>query len=296
MLSSLRLVRAMAVAAMAVLVMAVMAVLVPGTPSVAVETPSPVPSTASPEATETAEAAVSPETGDCWAYGFRAAVAATGTVPVQRPVPCGSDHTATTLAVGGLAAYADGHLLALDAPAVQADAARSCEATFDDRVGGTERTRSLTLLRPVWVLPSFEAYLEGASWFRCDVVLLGREGRLAPLPGGIRGALDGAAVPPRRVGRCSTGVPGAERSREVVCSRAHRWRAVAAVPVAPAGARGEQASYPGRGAVAATTRTACERVAQREQGTVRFRYSAQFPSRGEWNDGRRLGTCWLPSR
>ena len=241
-------------------------------------------------AAATAEAvATAPQRGECWAYGYRAAVAATGTVPPQTPVSCRGDHTALTVGVGQLDAYADGHLLALDAVPVQADAADRCRRSFAAAVGGSAPARSLSLLRPVWVLPSFDAYLDGAAWFRCDAVLLGGDSRLATLPGGVRGSLDGSAVPPRRLGRCSVGVPGATGSREVTCDRRHQWRAVAAPGL---GAD----RYPGPRAAAATVRSACERVAQRSQGSVRYRFAIQAPSAADWRDGRRLGTCWLPDR
>ena len=230
-----------------------------------------------------------PDRGDCWEYGFAAAVAATGTVPQQAPVACRRDHRALTVHVGSLDAYADGHLLALDSEPVQEAAARGCQRRFTAAVGGSARTRSLSLLRPVWVLPSFEAYLDGASWYRCDAVMLGGEGRLAELPGGVRGALASAATPPRRFGRCSTGVPGADGSREVPCTRPHRWQAVAAPGLGAA-------TYPGRRTAADTVRSACERVAQRSQGTASFRFVAQAPSPADWREGRRFGTCWLPDR
>ena len=224
-------------------------------------------------------------------------MAAAGTLPTQQPISCRKDHTAVTVDAGQLDAYADGHLLALDSHPADEATGRSCRRAFAAFIGGSPRTRQLTLLRPVWVLPSFESWLDGASWFRCDAVLLAGQGRLAALPGGagsLRGVLDGAALPPRRYGRCSAGVPGARGSSERPCSRPHAWRAVAVVDVAPAGARGPAAPYPGRKAAAARASDRCERIATRAQGRTRFRYTAQIPTAADWRAGQRTGSCWLP--
>src|SRR4051812_36461390 len=64
-----------------------------------------------------------PEAGSCHDLSFEKAG-----LPVDSsdPVPCGQPHTTQTFKVGTLAALFDGHLLAVDSPAVQNRLAKTC--------------------------------------------------------------------------------------------------------------------------------------------------------------------------
>lgn len=57
-------------------------------------------------------------------------------------------------------------------------------------IGGTTEDRRLTMLRPIWFTPTPEQSDAGARWFRCDVVAVAADGKLAELTAGIAGALD----------------------------------------------------------------------------------------------------------
>jgi hypothetical protein len=236
--------------------------------------------------TEQVDAAPPPE-GACYRLSFAEATAPTTD---EQPVRCRRRHTAQTYHVGRLDLLVDGHLLAVDSRTAQRQAQRGCGRALADHLGGTERERRLLRVAPVWFTPSFEQADAGASWYRCDAVVLAAGDRLGALPGPAR--LAGIADSPgalEQVGLCGTAAPGSRRFRRVVCSRPHRWQAVTTIDI-PGGRR-----YPGRAAVRQAGDEACrDHVRELTGSPDRFSYGWEWPTREQWRSGQRHGFCWAP--
>jgi hypothetical protein len=212
---------------------------------------------------------------------------ATDPVDSGTSIPCGQPHTSQTYKVGKLSALADGHLLAVDSPTVQARLAKACPPALPKFVGGTQTTQRLSRLEAVWFGPSLEQADAGADWFRCDVVGLRKEGALISLPRRTKGILD-AQDALDRFGTCGTSAPDAQGFQRVVCSEKHSWRAVDVVDL-PASTR-----YLAKDA-AATGDSACKDVAaERANGALKYTWSFEWPTRAQWAAGQRYGYCWVP--
>lgn len=226
-----------------------------------------------------------PREGACYRIDFEEATAPTND---ERPVRCTRRHTARTFFVGRLDTVVDGHLLAVDSQAAQQQVQQACPRQLDRYTGGTDRERRLSRLEAVWFSPTLEQSDLGASWFRCDVVGLGRGHSLAPLPRGLRGVLDRPGALDR-VGLCGTAEPGSAGFERVICSRPHAWQAVTTIDIAGGPA------YPGVGAVREAGESRCREFVREASGSPeRFRYGWEWPTRKQWLHGQRYGFCWAP--
>ena len=203
------------------------------------------------------------------------------------PVPCADTHTTRTIHVGLLDTVVDGHLLAVDSAVAQEQVVESCSSRFARHVGGGERGRELSRLQVVWFSPTLEQSDRGATWFRCDVVLLGRPGALAPLPRRLDGILTRPGAS-EVVGLCGTAAPGTAAFERVVCSLPHSWKAMSTIPLA-------DGRYPGVAAVRRAGESTCrDRVRRASTNPERFRYGWEWPTREQWQAGQRFGYCWAP--
>jgi hypothetical protein len=226
-----------------------------------------------------------PRVGSCHRLTFAEATSPTDD---SSPVGCGTTHTSTTIAVGTLHLIADGHLLAVDSRAAQDQLARRCPARLPAYVGGDLTTRRLSRLEVVWFGPSVEQADLGARWFRCDLVALGDQGRLAPLAPKMRGVLDHAGALDRW-GTCGTAAPTARGFRRVICSAPHTWQAVDIITLPP-GTR-----FLGKAATA-DANARCKDVAKsRAGGALKYTWSFEWPTRQQWRAGQHYGYCWIPT-
>jgi hypothetical protein len=245
-------------------------------PTVATSTSAAPPPVARPAPTPPAQA--------CYALSYSQAVAPT---TARRPVPCSKAHTAATYAVGRLDTVVDGHLLAVDSDRVQADVAQTCPQRFAAYVGGGLDEQRLSMLRPVWFTPTVQQSDAGAEWYRCDVVALAGDDRLATLSGPVRGVLDSTAGRDR-YGMCGTAQPGSPSFHRVICSASHSWRAVRVVPFA-------DGPYPGAGTVRAAGDTPCKDAGSAASGgALDYAWGYEWPSAQQWKDGQHFGRCWVP--
>ena len=220
----------------------------------------------------------------CYALTYDQAVAPSSDVA---RVPCARPHTAVTYAVGALDAVVDGHLLAVDSDRVQAQVAGTCPARFAEFVGGSLDDRRLSMLRPVWFTPTVEQSDAGADWYRCDVVALASDERLAPLAGPVADVLD-SAEGRDRYGMCGTDQPGTRDFERVVCSQDHSWRAIAVVPF-PAG------DYPGEQKVREAGQSPCQDAgASVASDSLDYEWGYEWPTAEQWRDGQTFGRCWAP--
>ncbi len=229
-------------------------------------------------------APAAPTVGSCHALDLDQA---TQPVDPTRPVPCARPHTSVTVAVGQIAPLADGHLLAVDSAAVRAQIAAACPATLAGFVGGTRTTQRLSRLQVVWFSPSLQQADAGANWYRCDVVGLRDQGRLLELPRRMKGALDAPGALDR-FGTCGTSAPGRKGFERVACSERHSWRAVAVVEIDP------RSRYLAKSAAAAGDARCKDVAADRAGSSLKFTWSFEWPTKGQWRSGQRYGYCWVP--
>lgn len=233
------------------------------------------------------ESPARPPAKGCYVLGFDAATEPTND---SRPVPCSKRHTAQTYHVGRLDTVVDGHLLAVDSERAQRQVERTCPRKLVEYVGGSREARALSRLEAVWFSPTIEQSDQGASWFRCDVVAVGRPSTLAPLPppGRLRGILDRSDALDE-VGLCGTAAPGARGFERVICSRRHAWRAISTIEISGG------AHYPGIAQVREAGGRECrERVQAANGSPERFSYGWEWPTREQWRAGQRFGYCWAP--
>lgn len=130
------------------------------------------------------------------------------------PVDCASRHTVRVLDVRRLPARLDWRS---PRKAVLRFAGRRCQQELAAAIGGTPRTRWLTLYASVYFIPSKAHREAGARWFSCLVGLIDEEA-MVPLPvGDLPRATRRPADP---VAWCMT-----RRFRDVVCTARHSYRA-----------------------------------------------------------------------
>ncbi len=205
----------------------------------------------------------------------------------SRSVPCTGTHTSMTYDVGSLDPVVDGHLLAVDSKRVQAQAAGECPRRLSSFLGGTPDDLHLSMLRAVWFTPTVELSDAGADWFRCDVIAVASDGRLAPLSQRMSGVL-GTAAGQDRYGMCGTAAPGAADFSRVICSRDHSWRAVDVVHFS--GTR-----YPGPDAARAAGQGPCQDAGRAAASdALDFTWGYEWPTREQWANGQTYGLCWVP--
>ena len=234
-----------------------------------------------PSATE----APRPEEGACYRLSFEQALAYTSDVA---PARCRRPHTSVTYAVGDLDNVVHGHLVAVDSRRVKEQVATTCPRLLGEYVGGSVEQRRLSMLRAVWFTPTVEESDAGAAWYRCDVIAVSGDGRLARLDGDLEGVLD---TPEGRArwGMCGTAEPGASDFERVLCSGEHSWRAVGVVTF-PAG------DYPGRRAAEARGQEQCEDAGNAAaEDPLDFQWGYEWPTAEQWRAGTTYGLCWVPS-
>ncbi|MFC4783601.1 septum formation family protein [Nocardioides sp. MAHUQ-72] len=238
------------------------------------ESPTPTPAARVPAPRERA----------CYALGYDQALAPTSGA---KSVPCAKPHTSMTYAVGVLDAVVDGHLLAVDSDRVQSQVATECPRRLPAYLGGSLDDLHLSMLRAVWFTPTVKLSDAGADWYRCDVIAVASEGRLAPLAprmGGVLGTAEGRD----RFGMCSTAEPGHADFFRVICSRPHSWRAVEVVHFA--GAR-----YPGPAAAREAGQAPCEDAGRAAAADpLQFTWGYEWPTKEKWDGGQHYGLCWVP--
>ncbi|HEY1133441.1 MAG TPA: septum formation family protein, partial [Nocardioides sp.] len=201
-------------------------------------------------------------------------------------VDCAVEHTAQTYAVGQLATYADGHLLAVDDPAVQADLAQTCRSSLAEHLGGDADALRLSVLRPVWFSPSIEESDGGADWYRCDVIAVVDDGQLGALPPATADALAGDGLD--SLALCATAAPGADGFRRIACGLEHSWRAIDVVDLG--------ATYPGEDAASTAGSAQCQNVAgELADDVLDYQWGYEWPTPEQWEAGQTYGICWAPA-
>ncbi|MEO5653993.1 MAG: septum formation family protein [Marmoricola sp.] len=225
-----------------------------------------------------------PAVGSCHDLDFEQA---TQPIDSKRAVPCTRPHTSVTIMVGQIDPLQDGHLLAVDSPAVRVQLARVCPPALPRYLGGSVTAQRLSRLDVVSFAPSLEQADAGANWFRCDVVALRSKGTLMQLPRSLKGALDSADALDR-FGTCGTSAPDRRGFERISCSEPHSWRAVDVIEI------DKQARYLAKDAGAAGDASCRGIAADRAGSSLKFSWSFEWPTEQQWKSGQRYGYCWVP--
>jgi len=226
--------------------------------------------------------------GSCHRLTYEEALAPTD---VERPVPCPKRHTSQTYAVGRLATEQDGHLLAVDSAAVQAQVAQRCPTKLGSYLGATDEQLRLTMLRAVWFTPTVEQSDAGANWFRCDVIAVAGEDRVGQAPTTFKGVL-ASADGRTSYAMCATAEPGTPAFERVLCSEEHSWRAIRSVTL---DGKGPAGAYPGEAAVREAGQSPCTEVAREiAEDALDYEWGYEWPTAEQWSAGQTYGRCWAP--
>jgi putative regulator of septum formation len=248
-------------------------------------TPTVSPSGAAPASPTVPSATppAAPARGACYRLSARQLTRRSSSSPA---VPCDTLHTTRTVYVAR-PAPATG---ATTGPAPR-QPAEVCPGRLADYLGGSVTDRRLSRFDVVWFTPTPEQSLQGAAWFRCDLVAFAGSTTLYPLPrsGSLRGVL-GRRDALRTYGRCATAAPGTKAFTLVICARSHSWRAFDTVSLSGGGA------YPGAAKVRRAGADVCKKRARAEAGgALKFTWGWEWPSAEQWSAGQHYGYCWVPS-
>ncbi|WP_051247062.1 septum formation family protein [Nocardioides halotolerans] len=250
--------------------------------------PTPTP-TATPSATPAPAPPPAPAVGACYRLSYTEAVAPTNE---DTPVACAKGHTTQTFAVGRLDLVTNGHLLAVDSEEVRAQVARRCPTKLAAYVGGTEAQLRLSLLRPVWFTPTIEQADAGAAWYRCDVIAVSGDKRIAKVEGDLAGVLEKAAGR-EAYGMCGTSTPGEAAFARVLCREDHSWKAISVVDLS--GKAAKKGRYPGEGVVKDAGQGPCADAAREiASDALDYQWGYEWPTRDQWQAGQTYGRCWSP--
>jgi hypothetical protein len=262
----------------------------------AADSPSP---SASATATEPVVPPPAPEAGACYRISYDEAVAPTN---ADTALPCTKGHTSQTFAVGQLDLVVDGHLLAVDSEAVRQQVAKRCPRRLAPFLGATPEQLRLSLLRPVWFTPTIEQSDAGAGWYRCDVIAVTGDSKIAKIDSDISNAL---AKPAGReeYGMCGTAQPGAATFSHVLCREEHSWRAISVLDLADQAAKGSikgsvagrTGAYPGVDVVRNAGQTVCADAARAvATDALDYEWGYEWPTKVQWQAGQTFGRCWAP--
>jgi hypothetical protein len=201
-----------------------------------------------------------------------------------RTVDCTEPHTAETYAVGQLPGSLD------DAergdPAVGAWAYDTCAERFERFLGADESLVMRTVVSWAWFRPSEKAWVDGARWYRCDVIGGGDQSKeYVELPPTAEGLLLGEVDDQWMVCVAGASVTG---SVKIPCSQDHDWRAVSTIKVGEPGD-----TYPGDRLVEVRSRDFCsDQVAAVLGYPVSYDFGYTWFHEAEWEAGNRRSVCW----
>jgi hypothetical protein len=209
------------------------------------------------------------------------------------PTSCEKGHTSQTFAVGRLDLVADGHLLAVDSDAVRKQVARRCPRRLAPYLGATPEQLRLSLLRPVWFTPTIEQSDAGAAWYRCDVIAVTGDQKVAKIG---RNIFEAFKEPAGRdeFGMCATAQPGTAAFSRVLCREDHGWKAIAVIDLADQ-AKGGKGGYPGEAVVRQAGQTVCADAAlEIASDPLDYEWGYEWPTKDQWQAGQTYGRCWSP--
>ncbi len=223
-----------------------------------------------------------PVVGQCHVLTAADVSAATNATPT---VACSEPHTSVTIAVGGFprGTVTNKHLRNGD---LGVEALQRCTAAWRTTVGGDRMNQLTSVVALAYYLPDPDQLAGGARWYRCDLVIGGKDKMaLENLPAHVDGLLNGSV--PDGFRACRTD-PEFRRGRQVPCTSDHVLRAVGTAPVA------HQAGYPGANTLRAESTKVCRPVVDHWlHGRVSGGMSTSWPDATGWRLlDEHVATCW----
>lgn len=212
-------------------------------------------------------ASVTPRAGQC----HRVAQSRLGLASdTKAPVPCGRQHDLLTIGVVTPSAPLTPTMTLAQLGVIGAAA---CRPVWDRFFHVARTTSALTILSEVFFSPTPAQVRTGQSWVRCDVGVVGKNGRLATTKGKLK---------PAPIVRHRTQAKNALCMTKGYlfgsCSYKHALREIK-VLVLPGGT---EAPYPGQKSVESTTWSRCPEAA----------VYVTWPTQQTWASGSRLIRCW----
>ncbi|HYJ69131.1 MAG TPA: septum formation family protein [Nocardioidaceae bacterium] len=253
--------------------------------------PSPTPTDPSPtqptSPTTTPAANPEPKVGECRRTDPFVGVVGS-TTEVREPVPCGDTHNAETYFVGlmnesmqAAARQGKGDLL-------RAEVSGICSRKLSGWLGGSGADVALSVFDFIVGAPASDAVGPDQRWFSCDVYAVRAMNglKLIALPATTQGILRAANA--ADWSRCNRGGFGNGSTNNVVCTRPHSYRAVAAVHLGDLNAK-----YPSSQTLDSRLSSDCSgRVRAYLNTTASFHYGYTWPGRKQWDTGDRWGICY----
>ncbi|MFD7077826.1 septum formation family protein [Nocardioides sp. NPDC059952] len=168
-----------------------------------------------------ADAAVPPKptVGTCYNYGWTAYGAWSQT---GKKVSCSSAHTAKTIALGTLVSGTTRTEASLTREANYSHMVKTCVRALSTKLGSTASKRNQSAYTTSFYVPTAEQFKAGQRWFRCDVVLPGKDS-LKNLPTNRAKFLEGIALTQRTRGCMSAKFAG-----PYSCLSGHTYKSISA--------------------------------------------------------------------
>jgi hypothetical protein len=147
------------------------------------------------------------------------------------------------------------------------------------------------MLRPVWFTPTIEQSDAGAGWYRCDVIAVTGDSKIAKLEHNVFKALK---KPQGRTefAMCGTAQPGTAAFSRVLCREDHSWKAISVIDLA---GKAQDGTYPGAEAVKAAGDNVCADAARAiASDALDYEWGYEWPTKDQWQAGQTYGRCWSP--
>ena len=158
------------------------------------------------------------------------------------------------------------------------------------------------MLRPVWFTPTIEQSDAGAGWYRCDVIAVTGDSKVAKIDSDLAKAL---AKPAGReeYGMCGTAQPGTASFSHVLCREDHSWKAISVLDLAGKATKGsikgsvagKAGGYPGENVVRNAGQDVCADAARAiASDALDYEWGYEWPTKEQWQAGQTFGRCWSP--
>ena len=143
----------------------------------------------------------------------------------------------------------------------------------------------------MWFTPTIEQSDAGAAWYRCDVIAVAGDKKLAKIDHDIFEALKKPEGRDRV--RPVRHRPARHRGvQRVLCREDHSWKAISVIDLSK---KSDDGRYPGANAVKDAGQTACADAARAiAADALDYEWGYEWPTKDQWQAGQTYGRCWAP--
>jgi hypothetical protein len=192
----------------------------------------------------------------------------------EAPIDCSEPHTSRVIATGRLPR---GETWDASIRRLNRIATDICDPAWKAALGGTYRSRAMTVYSWGWFIPTLAQRERGARWIRCDLILYGGRA-LVRLPTDDEPAL-GSEPFADRIAACLK----QETFIHTTCARTHAWRATGTFVL-------RQEEYPTDREVRRAAINRCPSVVTTD--SFAWRYRGVF----QWRAGDHVVACYSRTR